>query len=76
MTHVDGEMELRIDVDPEPTAAEMAAIVAAIRTLSLSAKLAEPRLESRTHGRDRWAQAGRREVLRPLEWERPHGQSK
>jgi hypothetical protein len=54
----------------------MAAIVAAIRTLSLSAKLAEPRLESRTHGRDRWAQAGRREVLRPLEWERPHGQSK
>ena len=64
MTHEDGE--IRIHVEPEPAPEEMAAIVAAVGALSARAR-PETGPASMTEGRDRWARAGRREVLRDAE---------
>jgi hypothetical protein len=62
---------LHILVDPEPRPEELAAIVAAIGQLARELESrAETEAPSPTQGRDRWARAGRREVLRPVEWER------
>jgi hypothetical protein len=67
---------LHIHVDPEPRPEELAAIVAAIGQLARElGSPGEPASPSLTPGRDRWARAGRREILRPIEWERdptPH----
>lgn len=67
---------LRIHIEPEPRPEELAAIVTAVGQLArhvesqVTAKTPSP-----THGRDRWANAGRREVLRPVEWERDRSAS-
>jgi hypothetical protein len=64
------DKQLRIHVEPEPTPEELAAIVAAVGTLQMTVS-DEGVPESPMRGRDRWAKAGRREVLRAVEWERP-----
>jgi hypothetical protein len=62
---------LRIHVDPEPRPEELAAIVAAVGQLARHLESqAEPETSSPTQGRERWARAGRREVLRMIEGER------
>jgi len=60
----------RIHVDSEPAPEEMAAIVAAVGTLARQRANGRDEPASPTAGRDRWAKAGRREVLRSVEWER------
>lgn len=61
------EQRIRLSVHPEPTDEEMAAIAAAVTALVSrnDGDCAEP--PDRGGGRERWARAGRRELLRPFE---------
>lgn len=58
----------RIDISPEPSPEEMAAIASVIAGLT-SRQVAFPKeqRDSRFDGRERWAAAGRRDVLRPMD---------
>jgi hypothetical protein len=67
MTNVNDSSEIRVNVYPEPTPA-------AVGRVTQETVPADHRQVSDTQGRDRWAKAGRREVLRVEDWERQGGQ--
>ena len=59
---------IRIAVTPEPTPEEMAAISAVVAGLAASGAPGHgDEREPSGGGRERWALAGRREVLRPMD---------
>lgn len=64
-----GEPRVRITIEPEPTAEELAAIVGAVTALRSSTfpvSGAGPAPQPDAAGPSRWAMAGRREAMRGL----------
>jgi hypothetical protein len=63
----EGEDVIRVTVRPVPADEEMAVISAVIAALRAGESGVPEEAVPRGGGRERWARAGRREVLRPID---------